>query len=303
MNIAEKQEAFLEAVRQIKAPRDKEWADMISDYEEKGYDVLPLWPDGAPGFHEEYGQEQPRIIVYPAHEGKATGSFILCVGGGFYFKTYNEAVPVADYFYKKGFHMALLDYRVLPYERMVSVADGLRAIRFIRRNAEKYNVDPTHVAIGGFSAGGVLSNLAGCVYTEGNADAADKIERYSSRPDAVIVGYGAFSEILNVGTGLAFDFADQRKAARLSPDLLLNPDCPPRFLFQTVTDDPRNISNMQMRLAEMGIPFEAHCFMGGSHGNGLYDGRYEVENVPHTAHWAELAAEWLCDQGFPVNQE
>ena len=51
-------------------------------------------------------------------------------------------------------------------------------------------------------------------------------------------------------------------------------------------------------LADRGIPFEVHTFHGGRHGQGLYDGSYGMENVPHTAHWAELAVEWLEDQGF-----
>jgi len=80
--------------------------------------------------------------------------------------------------------------------------------------------------------------------------------------------------------------------------LRLREDCPPFFLAQTATDDSRNVSNMAMRLAEWGIPFESHVFQGGHHGGGLYRGDGGKEDIPHTARWAELAAEWLSAYGF-----
>lgn len=303
MAISSNSEEFMKLILAMKGMRDQQWADMISDCKKKGYDIVQLWENGAPGFQEEYQQNQPQIIIYPAHSGKPTGSFIICAGGGFHYKSYNEAMPVADYFYEKGFHTVILDYRLIPYTRWDCVADGHRAIQYLRCHAEEYNIDPNHIVLGGFSAGGILSNMAGSTYKAADPESADELERYSSRPDAVIVGYGAFSDVLNVGVGLGFDFAQQREVARMSPDLLLHPDCPPRFLFQTVQDDPRNIANMQMRLAEMGIPFEAHLFQSGSHGQGLYDGKFDVEDVPHTAHWAELAVEWLKNLGFPSKEE
>jgi len=56
--------------------------------------------------------------------------------------------------------------------------------------------------------------------------------------------------------------------------------------------------SMGKELADMGIPFEARICPGGTHGNGLFDGKNDVEDVPHTAHWSGLAGEWLKDIGF-----
>ena len=270
----------------MKAEKDEEWKEMLIRLEKRGASIVNLYEDGEiPNLKEECANEIPRLAVYPVRKGKR-GCIIICAGGAFIFKSFNEAEPVADYFYEKGFQTAILDYRLQPYTVHDSAEDGHRAIAYLREHAGEYGIDPFHIAIGGFSAGGMLSNLAAVTYQ--NAE---------ERPDAVFLGYGAFSEILNVGR-LGFDFEKQRELARNSADVLLHPDCPPYFMFQTTFDDPRNIANMQIRLTEMGIPFEAHTFSGGFHGNGLYDGKNRVENQPHTAHWAELFAEWLEQNGF-----
>lgn len=84
----------------------------------------------------------------------------------------------------------------------------------------------------------------------------------------------------------------------MSPTCNLRPDCPPFFLMETLFDDPRTITGFAGALANFGIPFALHLFHSGSHGNGLYDGQYEVEDNPHTAKWADLACDWLEDLGF-----
>ncbi len=290
-----------EIFRQMKVTKDESWGKMMEHLKnDRGMDIVDLWKRGeALNYHAEYEQAAPRLALYPPKDGEAKGAMIICAGGAFIFKSWNEAEPVADYFYEKGFYTAILDYRVTPYENTDSAADGHRAIRYLRANAKKYNIAPDHIAIGGFSAGGILSNIAATTYQPGNPEAEDELERYSSRPDAVFLGYGAFPRGIKTAE-LGFDFQAQAKLARVSPELLLTPDCPPYFMFQTISDDPRMIANMSIRLAEMGIPFEVHTFAGGNHGNGLFDGRNEVEDYPHTAHWAQLCGEWLEMQGFGV---
>lgn len=282
----------------LKLSKDEKWATMMEHMEkERGYEVVKLWePDQIPN-KAEGDVQVPRVVLYPPHEGNARGVIIVCAGGAFLFKSDNEAWPVADYFYNKGFYTVILDYRVTPYVAADAGCDGKRAIQYLRANAERLNIDPDHISIGGFSAGGILSNQVATTWTLGNPDSADPMDHYSSRPDAALLFYGTSMATHTLGF-LGFSFAAQNEQARKSPDALLTPDCPPYFLFQTTSDDPRNLALMQYRLACLGIPFEAHTFEGGNHGNGLFDGKNDVENVPHTAHWAELCAEWLEGRGF-----
>ena len=55
-----------------------------------------------------------------------------------------------------------------------------RAVRFIRRNAAKYGVNPDLLGISGASAGGHLSFTMGTQGKKGDANAKDPVDRESS---------------------------------------------------------------------------------------------------------------------------
>lgn len=62
--------------------------------------------------------------------------------------------------------------------------DVQRAVRWIRANAAKYRVDPTHIGAFGHSAGAQLAALLGMEDTRDNSDA--DLAKYSSRVQAVV---------------------------------------------------------------------------------------------------------------------
>ena len=76
----------------------------------------------------------------------------------------------------------------------------------VRSRAREWNVDPAHVGIMGFSAGGELAAYAETRYDAGKPDAADAVERESSRPDFVVLAYpGGKAANLTVTQGNAGD--------------------------------------------------------------------------------------------------
>lgn len=279
--------------RELRFPQ---WAQMIEERENAGCAIVQLWPEGAPGYDASYKQEQPRLVIYPAHT-QTRGMVIVLAGGAFLYKTANEAKPTADRFYEAGFQASILDYRVAPYDRLASFADVKRAIRYVRANARKLNTPPDKIGVLGYSAGGILVGMAGTLFDYGDPAAADALERISCRPDAVVQCYGSMA------TAPAYPhrpyiLEEQNERARYSSDKNIRFDSPPFFLFQTAKDDPRNVLIMGRELADKGIPFEVHLFKEGAHGHALYNGKDGVENVPHTAHWSMLAIEWLEGCGF-----
>ena len=232
------------------------------------------------------------------------GTFIICAGGAFLFKSFNEAKPVAEYFHARGFNAAILDYTVKGLNeadpvRIKNAAgeDALQAIRYLRANADKLGLNPDKIAIGGFSAGGMTSQMAATRYDSGDPESDDPVMRVSSRPDAVLLLYGAFSSTSSVG-GLGYDAVKQNADAKLDPLRNIRWDCPPVFIFQTNADDPRNALVFAMELAHRGISYEVHTFTEGPHGGGLYNGLEDTPKFDHTAKWADLAADWLAIQGF-----
>lgn len=281
-----------------KLERELTWIEMWENLEKQGIRPVELWEKDVPGYIPAERQAPPRIALFPAPGNEVRGLIIICAGGGFNFKSRQEGKPVAEYFQKKGLNAAILDYRCVPHTPMDACADGLRAVRWVRYHAKEWNIDPNKVALSGFSAGGILTALAATHFDYGNPKAEDPVERMSSRPDAALLFYGAMARAAVMGSRLSYDIEGQREVAKHDPLKCMRNDAPPFFIFQTHADDPRFAMNFGKELADRGIPFEVHTFAGGKHGQGLYDGSYGMENVPHTAHWAELAAEWLIEQGF-----
>jgi hypothetical protein len=88
-----------------------------------------------------------------------------------------------------------------------------RAVRFVRANADRYGVDPDKLGIAGGSAGGHLSLMQGTAPRPGKPDAADPVERESSKVAAVaclfpptdFLNYGKEGEVA-LGGGVLKDF-------------------------------------------------------------------------------------------------
>lgn len=63
---------------------------------------------------------------------------------------------------ENGFAVVAINHRSsLKAKYPSQIQDVKAAIRYVRANAEKYRIDPSFIAIGGFSSGGHLSALAG----------------------------------------------------------------------------------------------------------------------------------------------
>ena len=294
--------------------RQKKWAEMMKEYEARGIRKIPLWADGnAPAAHLK--GFVPGLVLYPPQEGEKRGLLVICPGGGFAFKSSNEGKEIAEFFYGKGLNVAILDYAVNgsdagamgpksdPATLRAACEDARRAIRLLRAHADDWGIRPDKIGIGGFSAGGMVTSLLLTHYDGGDPEHADPVERVICRPDATFQMYGSFRNSPGAkgqgGTGLGFDFAAAHRSAETDYILHLPVDVPPMFLAQTDADYPGNILDMGRAYLERGVPFEVHLFHGGPHGGGLYDGKHEdAPDFHHTAHWAQLAAEWFGMQGF-----
>ena len=98
---------------------------------------------------------------------------------------------MADWFTARGFRAFVLSYRLASHGYLLPVPllDARRAVQTVRARATDYQIDPNRIVIIGFSAGGHLAALAGTQFVPGKPDAEDPIERVSSRPDYLVLGY------------------------------------------------------------------------------------------------------------------
>ncbi len=263
---------------------------------------IPLWAQGAPGFDDRDPlQIQPNLVFIPAQGAPgARGTVIVAHGGAFVCHAGHEGFHTALRFAELGFNTAVLTYRLKPYTRRDAMADMSRAIRLLRARKNELGITDA-VAVLGFSAGGMLAGNCATHYDRGDGAAADPVERCSSRPDAAVLCYGAFATVAFPEGIMRAPFGDEDRAEKLylAPEKNITPDTPPFFIWQTISDDPRNAFVLGAALTEAGVPFDLHCFETGHHGVGLADGHDDMGfSDAHLCRWAELCASWLQVHGI-----
>lgn len=259
---------------------------------------IKLWENGTPGFIKEYGQKEPSITPYLLENGKKNGCVIVCPGGGYSGKAAHECGVIAEMLNENGVSAFTLDYRVFPYKFPFVTEDVLRAVRYVRYNAEKFSIAPEKIGVLGFSAGGHLASSAMNLFDYGKE--GDEIDAVSSRPDFGILCYPviSFDKYMHAGSrqNLIGGLPNQKELAiELSLELNVKKDTPPAFIWHTMDDagvDSRNSIELALAMRSHGIPCELHIFQHGSHGLGL------AKDYHNVWQWASLLGEWLKDNKY-----
>lgn len=272
----------------------KIWENAMASFEK-----IKLY-DKAPDFNEnDKIKSEPFIVFVPAKsENRKNATIIVAHGGGFEIRTGCEGVHTAKYFNDKGFDTAILSYRIKPYSRMDSLADMQRAIRLLRAKKEELNISDK-IFVMGFSAGGMISANCATHFDMGDKESSDVVERKSSRPDAVVVCYGAMTAVsfpAPFGTKLEGDFWGRTREEMyyLAPEKNITPNTPPFFIWQTMSDDGRHGMCLAKALQDAEVAYELHIFTDGVHGLAMADSNNDLDmSIPHVAHWGELCSEWL----------
>ena len=255
-------------------------------------EIIYLWPGKVPG---ELKEKQPPVIdtskndkilrfdevTNPAIEVflpdkaiKSGSAVIVCPGGGYNILAYDlEGTEIAGWLNRLGFTAFVLQYRI-PDKKGGALQDVQRAMRIVRNNPHKWNIDPEKIGVMGFSAGGSLSARASTLFNKKTYPPVDKSDSLSCRPSFTILIYPAY--------------LDQGPSLTLTPELELSKDVPPIFIFQTA-DDPYGNSALVMAAAlrNAKLPVELHILSTGGHGYGLRPGKVAAET------WPLLAEKWL----------
>ena len=240
--------------------------------------TIELWPNGAPGATGTSNEDKPAIIPVLPAAAKNTGAAILVIpGGGFTTRAVDhEGVLVAQYLKERGIAAFILRYRIRPlYSRTEWLMDAQRAMQHIRANAKEFRIAPNRIGVVGFSAGADLAYDAVLNTLAAKPEAADPLERVSSRPDFQILIYGA---------------SPARPAAEASKMAAL----PPAFMFCTAEDmgHLRGMSALYNEMLQARIPVESHFFLNGEHGVGFALGD------PVLGEYPKLMMNWMIGNGF-----
>jgi len=275
---------------------------------------LKVWPNGAPDSNgmtlpeEVYEGKRVRnvseaeIYVYLPKMGINTGAaVVICPGGGYMIEAMDhEGYDIAEWLTTLGVAGIVLKYR-LPYGHdQIPLEDAQRALRIVHQKAAEWGINPAKIGIAGSSAGGHLASTAGTRFDTGKPDSSDPIEKFSCRPDFMLLLYPVitFSEEFGhmgsrtnlIGTGNKWELVE-----KYSNELHVTAQTPPTFLILADDDGgvpPRNSIEFYMALKKYKIPAEMHIFRDGGHGFGM-----NKKNLP-VDQWPSLFAQWMKTQGI-----
>ena len=266
---------------------------------------IPLWPGGAPDAKGTNEFDVPTLTVYQPDAAKATGAaIVICPGGGYGGLADHEGKDYALWLNESGITGLVLKYRLGShgYRHPVMLHDAARAVRLVRARAADWHVDSKRVGIMGSSAGGHLASTLLTHFDAGNPDAADPVDKLSSRPDLGILCYAVITMGEFTHQGSKHNLLGENPSAELtrmlSNELQVTRETPPCFVWHTCEDPAVPVENSLQfadALRKSGVPFDLHVYQKGQHGIGL--GTREME--PAKRHpWSRDCQFWLKQQGF-----
>ena len=266
-------------------------------------------------FHRERGGNTGGYLAVYVPAGtsevkpKLRPAVLVVPGGGYAMCSDREAEPVAFCFLKAGYAAFVLRYTVnVAYP--VPLVEAAMAMAYLRENSAEYGVDPEHVGVIGFSAGGHLAGMLATLFDDGNI-AQELGERAKLvRPDAALLSYAVITtlpEHTHGGTAGTVSGGDPELRKALSIETRVTERSAPAFIWHTYEDGLVPVFNA-VALAESyrkaGVPFELHIFEKGWHGLSVMsvetqDGALP-EEIARNAVWVDLALGWLKARGFCV---
>jgi acetyl esterase/lipase len=160
-------------------------------------------------------------IFEPANNsGRSRPAVVLVHGGGWTNFDKSTMRALAQFLALADFVAVPVDYRLFHDDATrwpVQLEDVQRAVRWLRANSAKYNVDPDHIGAYGHSAGAQIATLLGMIETHDNSDPA--LAKYSSKVQAVVDASGP-TDFTN---GMDHD-AKQFLASFLGADFATHPE-------------------------------------------------------------------------------
>lgn len=241
------------------------------------------------------GDSGERLDLYlPEHQSDHPLPIVVWIHGGGWMGGSKDGCPTV-HFVPLGYAAASIEYRfsqkaVFPAQ----IEDCQAAIRWIRANSKKYNIDPDRIGVSGASAGGHLVALLG---TAGGKNAFPKIggnDNESDRVQAVCDLFGPtdFTTVMSQAAAdktknvfkfnspndpysrlIGANLDDQAKSEAVSPVHYVSKDNPP-FLILHGTADALVPFQQSVELADAlkkaGVPVTLQPMPGSGHGGPAF---------------------------------
>lgn len=248
----------------------------------------------------------PGVYIFtPSKEENKNCAILIIPGGGYARLTYNlSGFQLAKWANTLGMTAFVLNHR-LPHSpdlierHKAPLQDAQRAMKFIRANAGKWNIELNKIGVMGCSAGG---HLAACLSTisENWSEIGDELDKYDSHPDFTLL----VSPVISMGEYAHGGSLSNLLGNNPTKDIIEGFSCekqvshntPPAFLVHAFDDEvvsPMNGILYYTALKKNNIKKSTiHIFPEGGHNIAL------TKNPGITASWILLAEGWLEEIGI-----
>jgi acetyl esterase/lipase len=226
------------------------------------------------------------LDVYLAKSDKPTPAMIYIHGGAWRAGSKKSVPGWLRAFVAEGkLSVVAVEYRFTDVAtHPAQVDDCLRAIQFVRQNAEKWNIDPKRLGVTGGSAGGHLSAYVALHDDVVKADSDDPVERQSSRVACAVSfagptdwtllssikhGHPAYRQLIGYKPGTPAAELKASLVKDVSPISFASKDDPPIMQVHGDKDDIvplQHASNLHEKLQSVGVKTELVVIPGGNHG-------------------------------------
>lgn len=244
-------------------------------WEEENVPAKTTFTKDMTGYFDDW-DFRPYVTAIPVKKGVTPkGAVVLMAGGAYQFRgNYTDSLLTAAALREYGFQTFIVDYRLSPYTQEEGALDVARAVRFIRKNADVYGIEPDDIAVMGFSAGGIQAGEFLMYYDEDvNGTALDS----SYVPDELdqIPAHAS-------ADGMIYSFYGRLSVGNMDPDWLSEGDLPPTF-YVYGTEDPfyDQFEEQYDVIRNIGIQTSRIVLNGWPHGFGSDGG------------WIKQYADWL----------
>ncbi|MEE2826940.1 MAG: alpha/beta hydrolase [Planctomycetota bacterium] len=230
----------------------------------------------------EYTRGEDYRLTLDVYEPEGEGPFpaVLAIHGGAWRS--GSKITMLRHAWKlasAGYVVVAINYRHAPEHKFpAQIHDCKQAVRWMRKHASQYSIDPDRIAAFGYSAGGHLAALLGTTSAEGQLEGPGETTgngQLSARVQAVIAGGAVcdFSWIDPESTLLKYWIGATREtdpAAYLaaSPIHYISKEAPPFFFYHGKKDAIVPFSSaerMHRKLTEQGTPSKFIPVAGKGH--------------------------------------
>jgi len=220
-----------------------------------------------------------KMDLYLAPKEKGLSPVVINIHGGGWNKGVKESQSGFNTFFKKGFAVANIEYRLTGQATAPAAVEDTRcALIYLIQHAKELNIDVNRIVIMGGSAGGHLALMGGllgnnhlfdtnCPSVE-NIKVAAIIDKYGIT-DVWDWGYGSNVTSKSAVRWLGDKTTDKKFAASVSPITYVNKNSPPTFIVHGDADPTvpyQQSVDLHKKFLAAGVITEFMTVPGGLHG-------------------------------------